>query len=90
MKMNMWSVYRFICRKMHILVLELLMQPCFSKRLMYDLVSHNSAALSNFSELTITVVRFLKSKKTNLSISEICLVIAENATMRRILLRCKF
>ena len=65
------------------------MQWCFSKRLMYDLVSQNSAALSNFSELAINVVRFLKSQKPNLSIFETYLVIAENATMRRILQRDK-
>ena len=88
--MNLWSVYRFICRKTHILVLELPMLWCFSKRLMYDLVSQNSAALSNFSELTINVVLFLKSQKPNLSIFEIYLVIAENVTMRRILRRHKF
>ena len=90
MKMNLWSVYRFICRKTHILVLELLIQWCFSKKLMYNLVSQNSAALSNFSELTINVVRFLKSQKRNLSIFEIYLVNAENATMRRILQKGKF
>ena len=90
MKMNLWSVYRFICRKTHIFVLELLMQWCFSKRLMYNLVSQNWTALSNFSELTINVVRFLKSQKPNLSIFEIYLVNAESATMRRILQKSKF
>ena len=42
---------------------------------MYDLVSQNSAALSNFSELTITVVRFLKSQETNFFIFEIILLL---------------